>query len=275
MEPLSLSPGQYELVYNSFSFAIAAMGAAFLYFLLKSRELPSAHRAAVTLSTLVVGIALYHYLRIFTSWDEAFSLVEGRYVMDGKPFNEGYRYVDWLLTVPLLLAELVVVLRLPKGQTRSLVTRLGAAAVLMIVTGYPGEVADPDSFARFGWGVVSTIPFLYILYVLFTELSKSLGGQPGTVRTYVDGMRWLLLATWGVYPLAYLAPMVIDNQAQAEVARQLGYSIADVLAKPVFGLMIMAVAFIKAREAGALPGAADDGDTDLDIRDVVEPERVG
>lgn len=258
MVPLTLSEAQFDLVYNAFSFVIAAMGAALLFFLVKRTELPAAHRGAVTLSALVVGIALYHYLRIFTSWDEAFTLVDGQYVQDGRPFNEGYRYVDWLLTVPLLLAELIVVLRLPKSKTRSLVLRLGVAAVAMIVLGYPGETAAADSGARWFWGVASTIPFLYILSVLFTELSGSLRTQPERVRRYVDGMRWLLFATWGVYPLAYLAPMVIDDTATAEVLRQVGYSVADVLAKPVFGLMIVAVAFLKAGEERVLSTDADD-----------------
>ncbi len=108
---LTLSQGQFDLVYNSFSFVIASMGAALLFFLLVRNRVAPRHRMALTLTTLVVGIALYHYLRIFNSWSEAFTFNGTEYVQDGAPFNEGYRYVDWLLTVPLLLAELVVVLK--------------------------------------------------------------------------------------------------------------------------------------------------------------------
>ena len=126
---LTLTEAQYNLVYNSFSFVIASMGAALLFFLLVRSRVAPQHRMAITLSTLVVAIALYHYLRIFGSWEDAFSYVGGDYVQDGKPFNEGYRYVDWLLTVPLLLAELVVVLKLTKGKTRSLIVRLTIAAL--------------------------------------------------------------------------------------------------------------------------------------------------
>jgi len=113
---LTLSEGQFNLVYNSFSFVIASMGAALLFFLLARTRVAPQHRMAVTLSTLVVAIALYHYVRIFGSWEDAFSYAGGEYTQDGKPFNEGYRYVDWLLTVPLLLAELVVVLKLTKAR---------------------------------------------------------------------------------------------------------------------------------------------------------------
>ena len=255
---LTLSENQYNLVYNSFSFVIAAMGAALIFFLLVRNRVAPRHRMALTLSTLVVAIALYHYVRIFNSWSDAFSFVGGEFVQNGTPFNEGYRYVDWLLTVPLLLAELVVVLKLSKGKTRSLLVRLTIAATAMILLGWPGEVADPDSTARTVWGVLSTIPFLYILYVLFVELGQSLGRQSGGVRKLVDGLRYIILATWGVYPLAYMAPSLIDNEATAEVVRQVGYSVADVLAKPLFGLLVVAIALSKSADDGYI-AAVEDG----------------
>lgn len=252
---LTLSEGQYNLVYNSFSFVIAAMGAALIFFLLVRSRVAPRHRMAITLSTLVVAVAAYHYFRIFNSWSDAFTFVNGEYVQNGEPFNEGYRYVDWLITVPLLLAELVVVLKLSSSKTRSLLVRLTIAAIAMILLGWPGEVSDPDSTARTIWGVASTIPFLYILYVLFVELGRSLGRQSAGVRKLVDGLRYIVLATWGVYPLAYIAPSVIDDAATAEVARQVGYSIADVLAKPLFGLLVLAIALAKSREDGyVMPG---------------------
>lgn len=248
---LELTQGQYDLVYNSFSLTIAAMGASLLFFILMRNQVGVRHQLAINISSVVVAIALYHYLRIFASWSDAFTYVDGTYVQDGAPFNEGYRYVDWLLTVPLLLAELVIVLKLAKNTTRSLIIRLGVAAVAMIVLGYPGEIAAPDSSTRTLFGILSTIPFLYILYVLFVELGRSLDRQNPRVRKIVDGLRFLLLATWGVYPLAYIAPSVIDDPATAEVVRQVGYSIADILAKPVFGLFILAIALIKTQDDAA------------------------
>jgi bacteriorhodopsin len=247
-EVLELTQAQFDLVYNSFSLTIAAMGASLLFFLLVRNRVHPAHRMALTLSSLVFAIALYHYLRIFSSWSDAFSFIDGRYVADGRPFNEGYRYVDWLLTVPLLLAELVIVLKLAKDATRSLIIRLSVAAVAMILLGYPGEVADPDSATRTLFGILSTVPFLYILYVLFVELGRSMDRQPERVRNLVGGLRFLLLASWGVYPLAYIAPSVISDPAKAEVVRQVGYSLADIIAKPVFGMFILAIAMVKSQE---------------------------
>ena len=252
---LQLSKGQFDIVYNSFSFVIAAMGAALLFFLLMRGRVHPAHRVAVIISTMVVAIALYHYVRIFTSWSEAFTYRDGGYIQEGRPFNDGYRYVDWLLTVPLLLAELVVVLKLAKDTTRSLLVRLSVAAVAMIALGYPGEIADPDSATRTVFGVLGTLPFLYILYVLFVELGRSLGRQQTAVTKLVNAMRYVLLGTWTVYPLAFFAPSVIDSQATADVVRQVGYSIADVLAKPLFGLMVLAIALIKSKDEPSQRGA--------------------
>jgi len=264
---LTLSTGQYDLVYNSFSFVIASMGASLLFFLLVRGRVAPRHRMALTLTTIVVGIALYHYVRIFNSWVDAFTYTGGEYVQAGIPFNEAYRYVDWLLTVPLLLAELVIVLRLDQGKTRSLLVRLTVAALAMIIAGYPGELAAADSTAKIVWGVVGTLPFLYILYVLFVELGNSLGRQaPGVVRL-LGALRWILLATWSVYPVAFILPAIINDPVTAEVARQVGYSIADVLAKPLFGLLVLAIALAKSRDEGYLePGEVFESPEPVQLR---------
>lgn len=162
----------------------------------------------------------------------------------GHAFNEGYRYVDWLLTVPLLLVELVVVLTLAKKLQASLLRRLIPAAAAMILLGYPGEISS-DNITRHVFGLLSTIPFLYILYVLFVELTRSLDRQPLAVRTTVSRMRVLLVATWGVYPIAYLVPLLGFAGSDAWVGKQAGYSIADILAKALYGLLIYRIARLK------------------------------
>ena len=249
---LTLSEGQWELVYNSFSFVIAAMGAAFLFFLLARDRVARKHRMAVTISTLVVGIAGYHYFRIFDSWANGFSEVAGEFVSNGS-FNEGYRYVDWLLTVPLLLAELVVVMALVKSLQYRLIAKLGVASALMIILGYPGEVAT-DAGTKWFWWIAAMIPFAYILYVLFGELGSAMKTQSAQVARYVGYLRNLLLVSWSVYPIAFLIPLTGLSDASAEVIRQVGYSIADVVAKPVFGVLIYLVARAKSEEDGYVIG---------------------
>ena len=242
----TLTIGQFDLVYNAFSLVIAAMGAAALFFFNAKSLVGQKYRLAVLISAVVVSIATYHYFRVFNSWDASYILQqqEGLYVATGEIFNDAYRYVDWLLTVPLLLIEAVAVLALSKSVARPLVTKLAIAAVVMIATGYPGEISDSIT-TRAIWGAVSTVPFVYILVVLWTELQSAVQRQPDQVKTLLNGMRFLLLASWGVYPIAYLLPELGITGATATVGVQVGYSIADLLAKPVFGLLVFRIAQVK------------------------------
>ncbi len=249
---LELSFGQYQTVYNALSFALASMLATFVFLLVVMQRVLPRYRQALAVSAMVCLIAAYHYWRIFNSFTDAYIAVgEGTPAMDGveqsyvlvngEGFNEGYRYVDWLLTVPLLLFEAIAVLALARMVRRNLMMKLIPAAFLMIALGYPGEIAT-DNMTRGIWGALSSIPFAYILYVLWVELGKSMVTQPEQVRKDLNGLRLLLLATWGVYPIAYLLPQLGIDGADSFVGRQIGYSIADVLAKCLFGLLIYKIA---------------------------------
>ncbi|TFD76712.1 bacteriorhodopsin-like [Cryobacterium fucosi] len=249
MIPDSLTQAQYDTVYNFFSLVIAAQLFASIFMLVSLTRVLPRYRQAMTVAAVVCGIAAYHYFRIFDSFKAAFvtDAVGGRgdYLqVAGAGFNEGYRYVDWLLTVPLLLLELIAVLALARRVQTSLLARLIPASALMIALGYPGEISG-DNGIRGLFGLLSTIPFAYILYVLFVELTRSLDRQPASVRRTISQLRLLLLLTWGVYPIAYLLPMLGLDGADAWVGKQLGYSIADILAKALYGLIIYRIARMK------------------------------
>jgi bacteriorhodopsin len=254
----TLTPGQYSLVFNMFSFTIATMASAFVYFVLAQKNLAPKYRVSMMVSALVVFIAAYHYFRITSSWEAAYVLNEnaGMYEFSGEPFNDAYRYVDWLLTVPLLVVELVLVLGLPKSESGKMIAKLAIAAALMIVLGYPGEVSENTQLfgARGLWGTLSTIPFVYILYILFTELGSTIQQQSGRVATLLSNARLLLLATWGFYPIAYMIPMFTSGYPTetpgAVVALQVGYTISDVAAKAGYGVLIYNIAKAKSEEEG-------------------------
>jgi bacteriorhodopsin len=219
----------------------------------QSRVLPK-YRGALVMSSMVTFIAGYHYFRIFNSFNE--SSMKGAVTVGTAQgsFNEAYRYVDWILTVPLLLVEVVAVLALAKEASKSMMTRLVPASAAMIILGYPGEISSNNG-TKILWGILSTIPFLYILYVLFVELGNSLDRQPEGVAATVGRLRLLLIATWGVYPISYLIPILVKNPSESQMAslftdRQLGYTIADVLAKCVFGLTIYKIARMKSAAEG-------------------------
>jgi len=247
--PDALSQGQFDTVYNFLSLVIASQLFTALFLLISLPRILPRYRNAITVAIIVCGIAAYHYFRIFDSFKEAFVTDalggDGTYTQAaGASFNEGYRYVDWLLTVPLLLVELVAVLALARKVQSQLLFKLVPAAALMIILGYPGEISG-DTGTRGLFGLLSTLPFLYILYVLFVQLTKSLDLQPAGVRQTLSNLRWLLLLSWGVYPIAYLLPMLNIEGANAWVGLQIGYSVADILAKAVYALIIFKVARIK------------------------------
>ena len=255
---VDLSKNDWNLVYNIFSFGLICMLACTVYTLVSQQRVLAKYRTALVMSSMVTFIAGYHYLRIFNSFGEASSREAGAKLttvdLSGQEgsFNEAYRYVDWLLTVPLLLVEVIAVLALTKEVSRSLIMRLVPASAAMIALGYPGEIATgPDAQnTQVLYGVLSTLPFLYILYVLFVELGKSLDRQPEGVAKSVANLRLLLIATWGVYPIAYMFNIWGSATPESFVAVQVGYTLADVLAKCVFGLTILKIARMKSMAEG-------------------------
>ena len=258
-----LTAGQYSLVYNMLSLAIASMFASFVFFVLVRNDIAPRYRGSVVASALVVFIAGYHYFRIFGSWEQAYTLSDaGTYVASGKPFNDAYRYVDWLLTVPLLMVELVLVLALSKAATKSLLFKLVIAAFLMIILGYPGEV-DKESTSLFSnrgfWGLLSTIPFAYILIVVLREIQGAMARTGGQIAVLLRNTGLLTLFTWGFYPIAFMAPFYGASGAGAEVFLQVGYSIADIAAKCGYGLLIYNIAKIRSQDEG-FAGAVGHGD---------------
>jgi len=244
-----LSQAQYDTVYNMLSLVIAAQLFTALFLLLNVRKVLPKYRVAIVISATVCGIAAYHYFRIFDSFREAYvtDAVGGAGIYqlaEGASFNVAYRYVDWLLTVPLLLLETIAVLALARKTQTSLLVRLVPAAALMIALGYPGEIST-DNTTKAIWGALSTIPFAYILYVLFVELGRILKGAPKEISVTVRNLRLLLIATWGVYPIAYLLPQLGIEGSNAFVGREIGYSVADILAKALFALVIFRIARLK------------------------------
>lgn len=248
----TLSAGQYATVYNLFSLVIASMLFTAIFLLYSRDRVAPRYRNALVVSAIVCGIATYHYFRIFQNFQASYpagASITDPHALSNVEFNEAYRYVDWLLTVPLLLIETVAVMALGRAAQRSLLYKLVPASALMIVLGYPGEIASSTS-SRAIWGFLSTLPFLYLLYVLFVELSKSLERQPVEVQHTIKMLRISLVGLWGVYPIAYLFPMIggdFFGGASGFVLRQGGYSIADILAKAAYGLAIYKIARVKSR----------------------------
>jgi bacteriorhodopsin len=201
---------------------------AFVYFLTQMNSVAKQYRNGVAVSAVVVGIAGYHYFRMWSGWAEGM-------------VNEGYRYADWLITVPLLVIELLIVLGVTADRRKKLMTTLVPATVLMIGLGYPGETSANETTKWTFW-VLSMIPFLYILFTLSGELKAAKARETGAVSTSINNATKILLVTWLVYPISYLIPVVFTVSDGAEAGRQVAYTIADITAKALYGLMILNIA---------------------------------
>lgn len=237
----NISVGQYDLIYNAFSFAFATLAASTIFFWLARSQVAPQYKTAMTITGLVTFIAAYHYFRIFESWNGAFNVADGILTTTGYAFNQAYRYVDWLLTVPLLLIELILVMGLTRSETISRATRLGFLAALMIALGYPGEIATTDE-ARWLWGGLSMIPFLWIVYELFVGISKSIQEQPEDARGLISAARYVVIGSWAFYPVVYFAGAIGLEGGTATTVIEVGYTIADITSKAVFGVMIFMIA---------------------------------
>merc|ERR1712222_313445 len=141
------------------------MGATTVYLWFRMSAIRDRYKSAVCISGLVTFIAAYHYFRIFNSWVEAYSYSTKSSCpqLTDVPFNDAYRYMDWLLTVPLLLIEILLVMKLDGADFNSRAWTLGLGSALMIVSGYYGElVVTGDLTPRWMCWFLSMAFFLYI-----------------------------------------------------------------------------------------------------------------
>merc|ERR1719502_2577700 len=225
-QTFAMTAGQFDIVYNFTSFTLASMMAT----------------------------------RIFNSWVEAYKFPEtsdgsiGDPTPTGVPFNDAYRYMDWLLTVPLLLIEIVLVMKLSPEESNKQCWRLGVSSALMIIYGYPGELMIDESqmMGRFGCWWLAMHPFLYVVYTLLVGLRTAIESEADPVmRSRVNAACVWTVISWCTYPVVYLAPVLGITGANAVVCIQIGYCIADVISKCGVGLIIYQVTRAKSKNESA------------------------
>eukprot|EP00462_Mataza_sp_D1_P001426 CAMPEP_0175096222 /NCGR_PEP_ID=MMETSP0086_2-20121207/4609_1 /TAXON_ID=136419 /ORGANISM="Unknown Unknown, Strain D1" /LENGTH=275 /DNA_ID=CAMNT_0016369593 /DNA_START=27 /DNA_END=854 /DNA_ORIENTATION=+ len=247
---VNFTTAQFDIIYNMLSFAIACMGSATIFFFFQFSLVHSRFRTAMVITALVTAIAFYHYFRIFNSFNEGYRSINGKVLCSGIPFNDAYRYVDWILTVPLLLTELVLVMGLPPDESVKQCLKLGLSSALMIVLGYPGEVASSDTTRWIFWAL-AMIPFVFIVHTLFFGLRSAVDSQ-GDAKGLVKTACWVTVISWCTYPFVYLFPLMGLTGAASHTAIQVGYSIADVVAKPLTGLLVWKIASLKTQKESLL-----------------------
>jgi len=264
MTMYEMSDLQYQAVYNVLSFALASMMATTCYLWFRSFAVKAQYQSAVLISGLVTFIAAYHYIRIFNSWVEAYTYTAGTVVdgalemqapkLSGVPFNDAYRYMDWLLTVPLLLIEILLVMNLSAAEYNSKAWTLGLGSALMIVSGYYGElVVTGDLTPRWLCWLVSMAFFLYIVYELLVGLSAATNSETDAeIKGKIQSAQLMTVISWCTYPVVYLFPMLGINAASAVVSIQIGYCASDIISKCGVGLLIYQITYAKSTKEALL-----------------------
>merc|ERR1712151_502000 len=245
---------QYQAVYNVLSFALASMMATTMYLWFRATAVRDKYKSAVIISGLVTFIAAYHYIRIFNSWVDAYKFegigANGTIkdpVLTGVPFNDAYRYMDWLLTVPLLLIEILLVMKLDADSYNQKARVLGVGSALMIVSGYYGELTVTGNLApRWICWFLSMSFFLYIVYELLVGLSAAteLESDP-TIKGKIKAAQVMTVISWCPYPVVYLFPMLGISAATSVVSIQIGYCVSDIISKCGVGLVIYQSTYAK------------------------------
>ena len=166
--------------------------------------------------------------------------------MEGD-ITTAYRYVDWILTVPLMCVEFYLILK-PSGATKGMLWKLILLSTVMLVTGYFGEAGIMGLDAQL-WGLVSGIAYFAIVHEVFmgnaAKLAKSAGGN---VESAHKMLCKFVLIGWAIYPIGYMAGTdgwysgIFSGLAgQMDVI----YNVGDAINKIGFGLVVYNLAVSK------------------------------
>ncbi|MEJ5914468.1 bacteriorhodopsin [Pseudokineococcus sp. 1T1Z-3] len=233
---------QYSIVDHVFTIGYAAMAAGLVYFLVTSKQALPRYRLASALSAVVMVSAFLELLVLSLQWQRTFVWDGAQYVVGDQLFSNGFRYMNWSIDVPALLVQLLVVVGVTGVAFRRGVVIFVVSGLAMVYTGYVGQFYEVGREAPFWvWGAISTVFFAIIIAVVWRTTYGNVDRLPLEVRPMVKGVFWLLTITWMLYPGAYLMPAIWDS-ADGVVARQMSYTIADVVSKVIYGVLLGIIA---------------------------------
>merc|ERR1711981_693283 len=236
-----MSDLQFQAVYNILSFSLASMMATTMYLWFRAFAVKEQYQSAVLISGLVTFIAAYHYIRIFNSWVDAYEYHPGD-IVDGA-MEMKHR----TLTVPLLLIEILLVMKLSEEEYSTKAWVLGLSSALMIVSGYYGElVVSGDLTPRWLCWFASMSFFLHIVYELLVGLSAATASESDPrIADKIRTAQVMTVISWCTYPIVYLFPMLGITAAGAVVSIQMGYCVSDIISKCGVGIVIYQISAAK------------------------------
>ena len=230
----TVAPGDF----TGFTFFIGSVSmlAATVWFLMQHGQVDKKFKDSMLVAALITGIAAVHYFYMREQW------VAGL----GSPTE--LRYIDWILTVPLMVVEFALL-------TGVGMRKLFWASVVMLVTGYFGESGITGMLDAQIWGLISGVAYFYMAYEV--GCLTIFGGPTGAVGTALNSasgkipsagrmLQWFVLVGWAIYPLGYLmgtdAGMWYEGMSNIALDMNVVYNVGDAINKIGFGMAVWSAA---------------------------------
>ena len=211
------------------SFWIISMAclAATAFFFLERSAVPSGWKVSITIAGIVTGIAFINYIYMREIW------------ISNGDISILYRYIDWLITMPLLMLQFYFVLSTVRKVSRAIYWKLLIGTLVMFVGGYLGEAGHIPSMLGF---TILVAGWIYILYEVFSGDAGKLAAKSGNKALVVayGSMRMIIIIGWAIYPFGYIFGFLtggLDN-----ISINVIYNAVDLLNKIAFGLIIWSAA---------------------------------
>ena len=213
-----------DYVGMTFWLATAIMLASAVFFFVERSDVPAKWRTSMTVAGLVTGISFWHYLYMREAH------------LQGE-VTTVFRYVDWLITVPLQIVEFYLILAAVTAVTSVLFWRLLGASIVMLVFGFLGEAGLIDVTVGF---VIGMAGWIYIIYEIFAgEAAKVSEGSnnPGGQFAF-NTLRLIVTVGWSIYPIGYFLGYLSGAETTNFDTVNIVYNLADLVNKTAFGLAI-------------------------------------
>jgi bacteriorhodopsin len=224
----SLDPNDFVGI--SFWLISMALVASTVFFFLERDRVSAKWKTSLTVSGLVTLVAALHYFYMREVW-----------VTTGESPTV-FRYIDWLITVPLLMIEFYLILSAITKVPMGVFWRLMIGTLVMLVGGYLGEAGYMPVWPAF---IIGMLGWAYILYEIFLGQAGKINAEsaPPAVQSAFKTMRLIVVYGWAIYPVGYFVGYLIGGSPNDSAnALNIIYNLADVLNKIAFGLIIWSVA---------------------------------
>lgn len=212
-----------DVVGISFWIATAVMAAGALFFWMERSTVKASWQTSLTVAALVCFVAFWHYMYMRDVW-----------VATGESPTV-YRYIDWLVTVPMQIVEFYLILAACTAVSLGVFWKLLAGSLVMLLGGYLGETGVVSAMVGFVVGMAGWVFIIYYIFVGEAAQIKDSAGNENLVMAF-DGIKWIVTIGWAIYPVGYFLGYLgggVDSGTLNTI-----YNLADLVNKFLFGLVI-------------------------------------